>query len=418
MDRQTNSFQRRVESARMRIEALSSLRQTVALPAGCLTARQWSVIENQLNIVQTRLQSRLKRAAREHFPHIQDAKVARSLNSLLGEIELEMTTAFTFYDTYSDVLTQRSSPELGPLLGGCDALAWDSMHRNHPALSLIEPPLVYCDRGFGASILREGVMFPDKSPNPMPLIQIPYSRLKEKWNLTSILHEAGHEAITRLGLKMAIPKAMRDGLKNAGAPDAIADLFALWASEIGPDFWAFCGSGMAQAAGIREILALPAGHVFRVSWIDPHPPPFLRALISFEWCGQVWGRGSWDDWKQEWLEFYPLENASRGSRKVLERGKAFLPVVARTLIETKFAELNGKTIPDLFKLSSVNPTILEQTARAADSGRLNLCGLSPGSQLAVFRLVRERGKLPEELIDRTMAHWLVQLGKQRVLMSN
>lgn len=419
MERHATSFQRRVESARMRIDALSSLRKTVALsPGNDITARQWFVVENQLSTVQTRLQSRLKRAAREYFPQIQTTKAARSLNSLLGEIELEMTSAFTFYDTYSDVLTQRSSPELGPLLGGCDVLAWDSMRRNHPALSMIEPPLVYCDRGFGASILREGVLFPDKSPNPMPLIQIPYSRLKEKWNLTSILHEAGHEAITRLGLKVAIPNAMRDGLKNTGAPDAIADLFALWASEIGPDFWAFCGSGTAQAAGIREILALPPAHVFRVSWTDPHPPPYLRALISFEWCRQVWGRGSWDDWEQEWLEMYPLENAPRGSRNVLERGRAFLSVVARTLIETKFAELNGKTIPDLFNISAVNPTALEKTARMADSGKLNLCGLSPGAQLAVFRLVRERGKLSEEVIDRTMTQWLVKLGEKRTQFSN
>jgi len=412
------SFQRRVESARMRIEALSSLRKTVALPTRCLTARQWFVIENQLNTVQARLQSRLKRAAREHFPQLENPKAARSFNSLLGEIELEMTTAFTFYDTYSDVLTQRGSPELGPLLSGCDVLAWDSMRRNHPALKMIEPPLVYCDRGFGASILREGVIFPDKSPNPMPLIQIPYSRLKEKWNLTSILHEAGHEAIIRLGLKNAIPNALRASLKDAGAPDSIADLFAMWALEIGPDFWAFCGSGLAQAAGIREILALPPSHVFRVSWTDPHPPPYLRVLLSFEWCRQVWGRGAWDDWKKEWQEMYPLEQAPRGTRNVLERGNAFLPAVARALIETKFVELNRRAISDLFRLSAVNPLALEKAVRSADSGKLNLCGLSPGSQLAVFRLVRERGKLAEEVIDRAMTQWLVKLGEKRTQLNN
>lgn len=414
-----NSFQRRVASARMRIAALSSLRKTVALPRGYdITARQWSVIENQLVTVQERLQSRLKRAAREHFPQLRNPKAIRSFNSLLGEIELEMTTAFTFYDTYSDVLTQRNSAELGPLLGGCDVLAWDALRRDHPALSMIEPPLVHCDRGFGASILREGVLFPDKSPNPMPLIQIPYSRLKEKWNLTSILHEAGHEAMSRLGLNKAIPNALRAGLKDAGALDSIADLFALWASEIGPDFWAFCGSGLAQAAGIREILALPPGHVFRVSWTDPHPPPYLRALLSFAWCRQVWGRGRWDDWETEWLELYPLERAPRAARIVLERGKACLSMVGRILIETKFAELNGKTIPDLFNLSAVNPSELEKVARTADSGRLNLCGLSPATQLAVFRVVREQGKLAEEVIDRTMTQWLGKLGEKRTQISN
>src|SRR5690348_2519366 len=128
MDRLANTFKKRVRSAQMRIEALSSLRKTIALPARHdLTVRQWFVIENQLNTVQARLQSRLKRVAREHFAQLQDARAVRKFNSLLGEIELEMTTAFTFYDTYSDVLTQRNSPELGSLLAGCDVLAWDSL---------------------------------------------------------------------------------------------------------------------------------------------------------------------------------------------------------------------------------------------------------------------------------------------------
>lgn len=419
MDRLANTFKKRVRSAQMRIEALSSLRKTIALPARHdLTVRQWFVIENQLNTVQARLQSRLKRVAREHFSQLEDARAVRKFNSLLGEIELEMTTAFTFYDTYSDVLTQRSSPELGSLLAGCDVLAWDSLHRDHPALSLVEPPLVHCDRGFGASILREGVLFPDRSPNPMPLIQIPYSRLKEKWNLTSILHEAGHEAIIRLGLKQVLPDAVRQGLKHSGAPDAIADLFALWTSEIAPDFWAFCGSGLAQAAGIREILALPPSHVLRISWADPHPVPYLRTLLSFEWCRQVWGRGRWDEWEQEWLALYPLENVPPSSRSLLERGKSFLPVMARILIQTKFPTLNRKTLSDLFDLSVVNPTVLEQTARTAATGRLNLCGLAPATQLAVFRVIRERGEIPDEVIDRTMAQWLTRLGQKRVQMNN
>ena len=84
--------------------------------------------------------------------------------------------AFTFFDTYMDVLTQRRSPELGPVLAGCDVLA--GMRWPGASDATRRPPLVFCDRGFGASIVRESVPFPDGTPNPMPLIQIPYSRLK------------------------------------------------------------------------------------------------------------------------------------------------------------------------------------------------------------------------------------------------
>jgi len=180
MTDQAPRFQRRVESIKLRINSLSSLRKMVALrPNYDITERQWSVLNSQLSVVEARLQSRLKRSARKYLPLIHDPRALSNFNALLGEIELEMSNAFVLFDTYSDVLTQRHSPELGPQLAGCDVLAWSVLSKNNPALSIIEPPLVYCARGFGASTLREGVLLPDRTPNPMPLIQIPYSRLKE-----------------------------------------------------------------------------------------------------------------------------------------------------------------------------------------------------------------------------------------------
>lgn len=414
MKSQFHHFQRRYESARARIETLSSLRKLVALrPENDITKRQWSVLESQLSSVENRLLSRLKRGAREYLPNIQNPETARSMNALLGEVELEMSRAFTFFDTYMDVLTQRHTPELGPILAGCDVLAWDAIHRDHPALAIVEPPLVYCDRGFGASVLREGVMLPDRTPNPTPLIQIPYSRLKEKHNLTSILHEAGHEAMVRLGLVSTMPKAFRYVLTRAGAHDTLKDLFALWTSEIGPDFWTFCNSGIAQVATIKEILALPPNHVFRITWMDPHPPPYLRTLISFEWCRQVWGRGDWDNWEKEWLELYPLEGAPVETQEIIEKARAYLPAIARALLRTKFRVLNRKTIPDLFNLDALAPAELKRIVRTADSGALDLKRLSPCKQLAVFRMVREQGKLTEEGIDGIMTKWLLKLGEKR-----
>ena len=414
MKNQSNHFQRRIESIRLRVETLSSMRKLVALPPGNdITERQWSFLESQLSAVETRLLSRVKRGARTYLMHVNDPEAARSLNSLLGEIELEMSRAFTFFDTYMDVLTQRNTPELGPMLAGCDVLAWDAINKNHPALAVVEPPLVYCDRGFGASVLREGVPLPDGTPNPMPLIQIPYSRLKEKQNLTSVLHEAGHEAMVRLGMVSTMPRAFRYSLTKAGAPDPIKDLFAIWTSEIGPDFWTFCASGIAQAGTIKEIIALQPGHVFRISWTDPHPSPYLRVLLSFELCRQVWGRGDWDEWERNWIELYPLDEAPTGAQKLLKKAMTYLPVISRTLLNTKFRVLNGKAIPDLFDLSILAPAELLRIARTANSGALDLKGLSPCAQLAVFRTIRDKGKLTEERIDGIMTKWLLKLGEKR-----
>jgi hypothetical protein len=118
----------------------------------------------------------------------------------------------------------------------------------------------------------------------------------------------------------------------------LADLFALWSSEIGPDFWTFCAAGSAQAAGIREILALPPAQVLRVSWTDVHPPPYLRFLLSLEWPRQVWGRGPWDEWEQEWLELYPVESARPNVRSVLENGRKWLPTISHALLNATESE--------------------------------------------------------------------------------
>ncbi len=398
----------------MKAETLSSLRKLVALPPEHdITKHQWSILESQLAVAEARLQSKLKTTTKQYFQQVNNPQVARNLNAAFGEIELEMSRAFTFFDTYMDVLTQRNTPELGPLLAGCDVLAWDAIKKDHPALRIIEPPLVYCDRGFGASVLREGVLLPDRTPNPMPLIQIPYSKLREKYNLTSVLHEVGHEAMIRLGLVSTMPKAFHFALTRAGAPDSIKELFAIWTTEIGPDFWGFCASGIAEVAGIKEILALPPGYVFRVSWVDPHPPSYLRVLLSFECCRQVWGRGDWDNWEKEWLKLYPIEDAPVETQEIIEKARMYLPVISRTLLQTRFRVLNRRTIPDLFNLDALAPVELQRIAKTADSGVLNLTGLSPCTQLAVFRLIRDQRKLTEKMIDRIMTKWLLKLGERR-----
>lgn len=407
-----HNFRSRIESLGLRIESLSTLRKSVALPAPHdISERQWFVLESELKAVELRLLRRLKRISKTYLPQLHETAAAQILNSGLGEIELEMSKAFAFFDTYADLLTQRLMPEIGQLLAGCDVLARDALGKNHPALTIIEPALVYCDRGFGASTLREGVNLPGRGRNPMPLIQIPYSRLKEKCNLTSIFHEAGHEAMVRLNLVGTLPKAFSEALEKAGASGVVRDSFALWSSEIGPDFWAFCACGMAQSATIREILALPPAQVFHISWGDPHPPPFLRALLTFDWCRQVWGDGVWDDWEKSWRALYPLRGIAPETGELLKKMTEFIPVIGRVLLNAKFRSLNGKTIPELFDFAAIAPAALKKAAQTSANGKINLKGFAPAVQLCAFRLFKEEKRIPAEKLDRIMTKWLLKLGE-------
>jgi hypothetical protein len=407
-------LRQRVESLRFRIHSLLSLRRLVALPPACdLSERQWSLLEPQLAAAAARLATPVRLATDRWLPRVHEPRAARRLNAVLGQVELDLSRAFTFFDTYMDVLTQRRSPELGAVLAGCDVLAGEAMTREHPALRLVEPPLVYCDRGFGASIVRESVPFPDGSPNPMPLIQIPYARLKQKYNLTSILHEAGHQALARVGLVDVLPRAIRAALARAGAPTEIGDLYALWTFEIGPDFWAFCLAGAAEANALRDLFALPPAHALRIAFADPHPPPYLRALLGFAWCRQMWGRGPWDGWEAEWLSLYPLRAAPPETRRLLMGARTYLPIIGAVLFQTRFATLGGRALPDLFDLATVAPSELRRIAAGAGTGVLRLGGLPACAQLAVFHVMRESGGLDEARLDRLMTTWLLELGAQR-----
>ncbi|MDR4497122.1 MAG: hypothetical protein MRK02_04240 [Candidatus Scalindua sp.] len=334
----------------------------------------------------------------------------------MGKTELELSKSFIYFDTFVDLLSQRHLPEMGLLLGGCDVLAHDALKKDHPALSLIEKPLVSFNRGFGASILREGVPLPDGTPNPLATIQIPYTKIKDKYNLTSVVHESGHTAMVQLGLVNVLPEAISEALAHAGAPEVIRKLFALWTMEIGPDFWGFCNCGAAQASSAMEILCLPPSQVFKVSATDPHPPPFLRVLLSFEWCRQQWGIGDWDEWEKQWLTLYPLEAASERERKVLAAGRRYVSTVSRALFHTKFSVLDKRAMPSLFDLNRNAPERLERFVRDAEnSGILDLSELSPCAQLALFRTLRNKSTLSEQSLDRLMTTWLVGLARRSKL---
>lgn len=407
----TESLSGRYTAALRRVRALKTLRDMVGLPPGAdIAPRQWEVLLGALQTAVDRLDHRLRQHAKGLLRgDVQDIRTVRTMQAELGEVELQLTKAYAFFDTYADILSQRLMPGLGPALAGCDVLALDAMRRCHPALDLVEPPLVYCDRGYGASIARQDVPLPDGTPNPMPMIQIPYTRLLEKWNLTSVLHEAGHEVMVRLGMVERWPRIAQTVLARQGAPAEVQHLFGMWMSEIGPDFWTFGCSGIAAPGGIRELLTLPPAMMLRISDTDPHPTPYLRVLINFEWCRQVWGFGPWDRWEREWLALYPLEGLSREQRQTLAACRRYLPALSRAMLHTRLRVLAGKPMTGLFDLNTLHPARLRAIALGARAGRLNLNGLRPAAHLGVFRMIKELKILTPERLDAVMGQWLKKL---------
>lgn len=400
----------RFDSLRSRIRGLAGLDRIVA--GAVLTERQRAAIDGSLRTIAGRLEQSLKRAVRDELTSAEGAGSRRRANAALGRVEVAAARAYTAFDTYADVLTQRLSPELGPMLAGCDVLAADALLRDHPALAILEPPIVYCDRGFGASVVREGIAMPGGGPNPLPLIQIPYARLRDKPNLVSLVHEAGHEAMARLALVPPLAKILEARLKSAGASDAVARGYASWASEIGPDFWAFCACGFAQTRCVIDVLSLPPETVLAVDTFDPHPPPVVRPLLSIAFCRRAWGAGPWDLWERRWLSLYPPASAASDVRSLLLDAIRFAPVVAEVLFAVPLGALGRRTIASLFDRDAVAPAKIARAVQGIDGGRIDLRRLRPCGQLAVFRHLSDAGLLSSDVLESVMMRWLCELARR------
>lgn len=128
------------------------------------------------------------------------------------------------------------------------------------------------------------------------------------------------------------------------------------------------------------------------------------------------GQGEWDYWEKEWDTLYPIKNTSRENAKILDTCRRYISIVTKILFRNKFSTLNGKTIPDLFDMSSIAPSKISLIANTLKSGRLNLIGINPCIQLAVFRFIRDNMNFSEDFIDRIMTEWLVKLADRRLML--
>lgn len=404
-------FLLKIESLRTRARLLTDLRKMVGLkPHQDIVTAQWEVLETQLAASSNKIREQLRIYADRYLSEQYHPETRQTLINRLGELEMELTAAYTFYDTFMDILTQRLSDDIGPLLRGCDVIAADALQRSFLADTTV-PPLVFCDRGFGASTLREGVHISNQVLNPIPFIAIPYSRINEKYNLISINHEVGHQALIKLNMVTLWQHVFQEALKKVHATAIIQDLYANWAKELVPDFWAFCLSGMAQTCSIRDVLMLPTAMMFSISTLQPHPPSYLRFLVSVECCRQTWGKGDWDDWEAEWLTLYPLTGLDETTRQLIVDAKSYIPVIAKTLLQTKFKKLDNKPLTSLFDLSKLEPNSMKKYTHTEGVLSPEFQRLPIGTQLGIFRLMREKRSVKQADIGRLMDAWLKGLKK-------
>lgn len=268
---------------------------------------------------------------------------------------LQVETVLTFY---GNAVRSRTTERLGELLRACDYLAVECMRAPLGPLRITPPPaLIYLDSGLGASILRAGWRAWDGgSPSPVAAIKLTRFNLLRP---TSMLHEAGHQVAHLTGWNDELASVLRRGI-----PDPmVAEVWAGWATELGPDFLAFAHSGYGAIAALHDVVN-DQRQVFSYPLGDPHPIAYLRVLVGVQMCQRFYGVGPWDDLRQAWQAVYPVETAPPGLQPLLRRSLEQLPRIVELGLRTPMRAFGGAALSQVVDPARVSPAALTALAQS------------------------------------------------------
>jgi hypothetical protein len=267
--------------------------------------------------------------------------------------------AETTLDFFADAVNTRTNPRIAALLRACDTLAHRSMAQLLDPLDRPTPvAMAYLDKGLGASILKAGLRLWDGGQAcPVASIKITRHNLLRP---TALIHEAGHQVAHITGWNEELAAALAHGLPQAGAPRALADIWAGWASEIAADAFAFAHTGFASVAALHDVLAGAPASVFRYLPGDPHPLSHLRVLLGVETCRHFYGAGPWDALALSWTHLHRIEQAPSDARRLTEASLPLLKTVVRLALDTPLRAFNGRPLRALVAPERVSPKALQE----------------------------------------------------------
>lgn len=320
--------------------------------------------------------SRMRRLITNHLTALHAAKPktgAEELQRRFAFVRLRFNALLADFDTFSDVMTQRSEAPFGVWLAGLDVAAASALKL--PGSEIAIPPVVcYLDRGHGAAIRRARTRLTTGGENPVALIRIPRERMVGSGIAASLFHEVGHQAASILNLLASLRQVLWAKQLLSGTEKTVWALWERWISEITADFWAMAHLGVGATLGVFGVLSLPSAFVFRMDLDDPHPFPWLRAVLSCRLGRALFPDPQWDRLESMWRSLYPLDGLD-GRRLALVRTlEATMPEFVNLLVNHRVPAIGGRTIPGLLESGSRSPEQLRaqfQRWRAARSGMLH-----------------------------------------------
>lgn len=322
-------------------------------------------------------------------------------------LKLRFNDVISQFDTFSDVLIQRSEHKTGVWLSGLDVVAAD-------ALSLPEyyesPPVIcFLDRGMGAAIRRARTRLPGWVVNPVAIIQVPRERMVGSGIASSLVHEVGHQGSVLLGLVNSLRPVLQ-GMQHKGGYEEIAwKLYERWISEILADFWSVAMVGVSSTLGLMNVVSLPRTFVFRINIDAPHPIPWIRVKLSCAIGNAVYPHGQWQKLSQIWESLYPLKGLDDKSRYLLALLEAIMPAFISLLINHCPRSLRGNSLKEAISDQNRQPYRLAEYYRAWQSSPRMIRIATPSMVFAVIGQAKADGILdPREesrILSDSLSFW-------------
>jgi hypothetical protein len=330
-------------------------------------------------------------------------------------LRLRFNAVLSDFDTFADVLTQRSEHETGVWLAGLDVVAADALEL--PAALYDAPPVIcYLDRGHGAAIRRARTRLPGGGENPVAIIRVPRERMVGSGIASSLVHEVGHQGAALLDMVESLRSELA-GVQSRGDPDReIWSLWDRWLGEIVADLWSVSRVGISASIGLVGVVTLPRAFVFRVNIDDAHPIPWLRVLLSCAMGDALYPHDQWKRLAAVWTTLYPGDSPDVDARKraLLDALRNHMPDFVRFLVNHRPPALRGTRLGEAMTDPARHPAQLAAWI-AGGLSFMRLREVAPSFAFAAVGQAKADGRITPEREARLLADLLTFWAMRRTL---
>lgn len=336
------------------------------------------------------------------------------INRLKDRLKSQLGQAEKIWDFYCYLFEQRRGP-FGPKLMAADNIGLDCYQTCYMGLGRARsiptpPPFSYVEGHRGPATFRRGVKVSkiSRSPNPFPLIKLPYSRLISPWSLGAIPHEIGHNLQNDLGMWKEGPRLIQNRLRRLNLPKDVIENWSTWHKEIYADLIGILLIGPSYVASIMDVVGRPAGTVAKFSKGAVHPTPYLRIFINTMLLRLMGFAQQAEHYEKIWSALYPANVVQHIPQSIRT---TFEPACKATVIALCFSEhaaYGGKRLIDVVAFQKKDQSIVFEAANRLAQGTNP--GIVPDRFLiSAARVALDREMAPPDRISQNF--YDVLLGK-------